>query len=72
MDMINMPGFTAEAALNSTKQRYSLAMRNLSVRDFQSVVPQLRPSMGCDFGGGGFCWLCWEEPALGRSYCQIY
>jgi hypothetical protein len=33
---------------------------------------ELPPEWGCDFVGAGFCYGCWEEPALGRSYCRIY
>ena len=71
MNTMNMPGFSAEVALNSTKQSYLLAMRKSSVSNYQSVVPQLPPVMGCDFSGdgGGICWMCWESS--NQSICVV-
>ena len=41
--MKNGPGFTAEAALHQTRDRYGLELRPASGSDSQSVVPAAKP-----------------------------
>jgi hypothetical protein len=71
MRTINMPSFNAEMSLYRAREYTSIGNISGSSKRNAGIIPQLRPEWGCDLSEG-YCWLCWEEPAFGRSYCKIY
>jgi hypothetical protein len=63
MNILNIPGFTAESSLYMTSGRYQSATKNQSYSsEGQGVVAQLRLGAfqcgpeGCQCAGGSDCW----------------
>jgi hypothetical protein len=59
---MNLPGFTAEAALDHAKEpeedrSYTVTQRHLFVHKAQ-VVPQQECECGACYGGWGICCYC--------------
>ena len=57
---MNIPGFTAEASLYETSDRYQVVGVPNVPPDGREVVPQLRPQTYCRTSGGvTCCWTPW-------------
>lgn len=57
---MNMPGFTAEASLRQTSNRYILAECAHDVRSSERIIPQARVLEGFCFRDGSYC--CFKNP----------
>lgn len=64
---MNLPGFTAEASLGETKDRYHASEASSVLRDSQRmIIPQRRVLDGFCIGNGSYCcfrgadgkWMC--------------
>jgi hypothetical protein len=57
---VNIPGFTAEASLYKTSERYQMAEIPNAPAVGREVVPQLRQQTFCRTSGGvTCCWTPW-------------
>ena len=66
---MNMPGFTAETALNWTHGQYKLEAQYADSIGGEAVVPQQRYTSPCfRLGGGRFCV---RLPIIGRRCVNI-
>ena len=63
MSTIELPGFTAEASLHRTRERYQMAGDVSGLAEGQGVFPQLR--LTCPDADGVGCLLL-------RGFCSIF
>lgn len=57
---MKMPGFTAEASLDQTSNRYIMAEDSENPRSSEGVIPQARILDGFCIGNGSYC--CFRGP----------